>query len=121
MSTSDLESLVGAVVAYTAVCGWLFRVQFVATNARDGVARIDADRVRDKADFTRRLEKAEEVAADLKALAESVKGLTELMEQEARHQADRYRDLKDEIHRARDNAAQAKELASRRRGMLGED
>lgn len=117
--TAVASLLLTAIVAYTAVCAWLFRVQSVATGARDGVERIDKERERDKAAYNRRLEKAEEVASDLKALAQSVRGLTELMEKEARHQVERHNDLKAEFQRATNSAAQAKETATRRNSRSG--
>lgn len=117
--TADASLLLAAAVAYTAVCAWLFRVQSVATGARDGVNRIDEERKADKIAYNRRLEKAEEVASDLKALAQSVKGLTELMEQEARHQVERHNDLKAEFQRATTSAAVAKETATRRNNRAG--
>lgn len=119
--TIDAGVILTGLIAYTGVCAWLFRVQSVAIVARDGVKRIDEERKVDKDAYNRRLEKAEEFASNLKALAENVEGLKDLMEQEARHQAQRHNDLKSEIQHARNNAAQAKELASRGRGRRGGD
>jgi hypothetical protein len=122
--TNALSIVLSLAVAYTASLAWLFRVQYVAAAARDGLAQQREDYERDREAWEARLERVEQTASSVERLAVSFEYLTARFSTDLKYFSERQADaqnfvsaqlidIKQELSHVRANAAMAKEMASR--------
>lgn len=112
-------------VAYTAVVGWLWRVQALAQQADRKADALASQQRLDNVEVDKRLEKTEDTAKAVEKVAQSIAHMGDKFATEIKHLADKQdisteftktqlEDIKREIGHVRNNATMARDAAMRK-------